>query len=154
MKAIGFRVEPKQVHWAVVEAGGATKRLLAVGKFPAPVSYSEAQSLDWYRTQVRTLIDEHSPDKIAVRYQEPSAGKANSTSSHRRARIEGIILESAFSKGKEIITGPWATWSSLLKTKSAKQYLGRDEIRGIDQSAIADDYKQEAFLAALAAVGG
>jgi hypothetical protein len=154
MKAIGFRAEPKQVHFVVIERSGDTGIVKARGKLLAPASFSEAQQLDWYRGKVRTVLDEHKPEKVAVRYPEPSARQGKVTSAQRRLRIEGVILEAAFSKGKEIVTGPWATWSSLLHTKSAKEYLSRDNVRGIDQTGVKDDYEREAFLAALASIGG
>jgi hypothetical protein len=155
MKAIGFRAEPKQVHWVAVErdADGEQGAVKAAGKLPAPVSYDEASALDWYRNKVRTLIDEFEPDRVAVRYPEPSARQSKPTSTHRRVRIEGVILEAAHSKGKKVVTGPWATWSSLLGTKSAKHYLSQDdEVRGTDIRSLKDDYKKEAFLAALGAL--
>ncbi len=153
MKAIGFRVEPKQVHWTIVEQTGNVGVIKAAGKLPAPASFSEAESLDWYRNKIRTIIDEYQPDRVAVRYPEPSARAGKVTSTHRRLRIEGVVLEASHSKGKKVVTGPWATWSSLLGTKSAKEYLARDEVRGINQTKIKDEHQREAFLAALAVLG-
>jgi hypothetical protein len=149
MKAIGFRVEPKRVHWAVVRRDGDQRVREGLGVLPAPASFFEAQALDWYRNHVNTLLDQYKADKVAVRYAEPSARQGQPTSAHRRARIEGVILEASYSKGKEIVTGPWATWSALLKTKSAKEYLARDYVRGVSQTD-ADEYKKEALLAAMA----
>jgi len=51
---------------------------------------------------------------------------------YERCRVEGVVIESLSSRGIELVIGPLATVSSGLGTKAAKQYLQRDDLRGLD----------------------
>lgn len=152
MKAIGFRAEPQAFLWAVVEASSGQLILIESGKSPAPRKYDEAQSLAWFRNEVRSLIDQFKPEKAAVRFPESNARKSNSKGSSQRLRIEGVILEAAQSKALSVITGPLATLTCKLNSKSAKAYLESEDFRGIDWSKISKN-EREAILAAGAALG-
>jgi Holliday junction resolvasome RuvABC endonuclease subunit len=153
MRAIGFRADPSTIYWAVVDGPNAPLVLVASGKLPAPATYVEAASLGWYRTEVRNLIDQYQPQKIAVRYPEPSARPGKVTSAHRRVRIEGVILEAAHSKGIEVLTGALVTIKSQLKTDSPKAYIGTGQFRGLDCSRLTTN-SREAVLMAATALGG
>jgi hypothetical protein len=154
MKAIGFRADPRTVFWAVVAKGDDGNNVLEdSGKLIAASASNESETLGWFRTEVRGLLDKFQPDRVAVRYPEPSAQRSHAISANERVRIEGVILEAAFSKGKSVLTGALATITANLGTESAKAYLKNPTIRGMDVSAI-KDYRKEAILVALAALGG
>jgi hypothetical protein len=72
-RAIGFRVEPKALHWAVVEGATASPTLIAIDKISAPKTFSEPKILSFFRERVLHLIAHHHPDKGGVRYAEPNA---------------------------------------------------------------------------------
>jgi hypothetical protein len=150
MIAIGFRAEPSALHWAVVEGTHRNPLLLAADTLKAPISFSEAASLGWFRSQVVHLYDQFSPAAAAVRYPETVMGRPNA-SANRRCRVEGVILEVAHSRGVEASTGALTTISKNLGTKGAKRYLGEDEFRGIDWSSYSKNC-QEAILVAVSAL--
>ncbi|HEX3147137.1 MAG TPA: hypothetical protein VHR66_03590 [Gemmataceae bacterium] len=150
MKAIGFRADPNALYWAVVSDGPLQR--VASGKLPAPAKYEEPAALSWYRTEVRNLIDEFSPDCAGVRYPEPSARVRYVVSAHARVRIEGVVLEAIDSKALPVLVGANATISSKLESKSAKAYLDTSSFRGIDWTALSDEIRQ-AVLVAAAAIG-
>ena len=153
-RAIGFRVEPSLVNWAFVE-GSPEQPVLALppGKLTSPVSYDEPQALTSYRERVLLLLEEHSPDVVAVRYAETFGRQGVRESDYRRCRIEGVILEAANSKGVRVITGALASISKNLGTRAAKHYLQDDDLRGLDWSKYPAKNMREAILVAVSALG-
>jgi hypothetical protein len=152
MVAIGFRVEPKAVHWAVVRGSKDAPVLVADGSIPAPKTYTEAAKLTYFRDRVATIIDQHQPAIAAVRYPETFGGSRGQTSQQARSRIEGVLLECANSKGLGVITGALKTISSKLGSQSAKAYLVQDELRSLDWSRKGANVR-EAILVGVAALG-
>ena len=121
MIAIGFRAEPSSLNWAIVEGTQHAPRLRAADILKAPVSFSEAASLAWFRTQVINLYEKFSPTGVAVRYPETIMGRSNQLSGNKRCRVEGVVLEVAQSRGVEVATGALNTVSKNLGTKGAKR---------------------------------
>ncbi|WP_071190022.1 hypothetical protein [Trichormus sp. NMC-1] len=125
VKAIGFRVEPQIVNYAVVEGTKQEPILVAHDKMSPPDSYDkECDKLVWYRKRLLTIIEQYQPQYGAIRLPEPSSFKtANKDSLLQRARIEGVILEGLGTKKIECIVGALATISSEINSKAAKKYL-------------------------------
>jgi hypothetical protein len=148
-RVLGYRAEARQFHWAVVEGTRDHPILLEYAKAAAPVSLDEAASLSWVRERARLIIRTHRPDAAALRSPEPIARGGNSDGARRRLRLEGVLLEACDSCQVRVTTGALATISANLGTKSAKAYLERGELRGIDISKLADPAR-EAVLVAVA----
>jgi len=152
MKAIGFRVEPKAVHWAVVTESDTAPILIGSGKFSAPKSYDEEpKALSWYRERIRSEVQKHSPDASGVRFPETFGRKGVTSSDQIRLRIEGVILESLNSCGVFVFGGAMKSISATLGSKSAKSYVDQSELKGLRW----DDYNKncrEAILVAVAAM--
>jgi hypothetical protein len=153
-RAIGFRVEPSSVNWALVE-GTSDAPILAVPaeKISAPATYGEPQALAFYRERVRLLLAHHRPQMVAVRYPETFGRTSMREADHKRCRIEGVIVEAASSLGLLVITGALASISKNLGTKAAKHYLEADNLRGLDWSPYAAKNIREAILVAASALG-
>ncbi len=152
MRGIGFRIEPRMINWAVVEGSPQSPVLVACDAIAPPRTFGEGQSLVWCRTQVRTFIDAYRPERAWIRYPEHSARPSRSTGVHTRARMEGVIIESAHSKGLRVMTGALNSISAKLGTASAKAYLGSSALLGLDWSKFSDN-RREAILAAVASLG-
>jgi hypothetical protein len=151
-RALGVRAEPSAINWAIVEGDQDHPTLLCADDARAPATYDEARSLSWYRSLVIQLIDEHDPQVVAVRYPEPKGRATQGDTPRRRSRIEGVVLEAAATAGKQVLTGALVTISARLNTKSAKQYLEEEELRGLDWSKH-NPQRREAILVAVAALG-
>lgn len=151
VKAIGFRVEPQTVNYAVVEGTKQEPILIVYDKMSPPNSYDEeSDKLVWYRDRLITIIEEHQPQFGAIRLPEPSSfGKIKKDSLLKRARIEGVILEGLGRKKIKCIVGALTTISSEIKSKSAKKYLSNDDFRNLDWSNIKDQKQREAILVAV-----
>lgn len=152
-RAIGFRVEPGLIKWALVE-GSPDAPILAVppGKLTSPATYDEPQTLTFYRERVLLLLSQHSPDVVAVRYAETFGRQSVRDSDYRRCRIEGVILEAANSRGLRVVTGALASISKNLGTKAAKHYLEGNDLRGLDWSKYPAKNVREAILVAASAL--
>jgi hypothetical protein len=151
MRALGFRAEPKQVHWAVVEGDADQPVLVDHDKAKPPVNMEEPEGLNWYRKRVAFLIEKFSIDVVGVRYQETHGRRGNVDSICRRSRIEGVLVEAAFAAHVSVVPGVLNQLSARLKTRSAKHYLEDGELRGLDLSSLRAE-RQEAVLVAVAAL--
>ena len=149
MRAIGFRAEPDAVTYAIVDGTLSAPTLVAFQRITAPATFKEAAALAWYRERVRRVVQEYQPKRAAVRYPEPSARKGHPTSAHKRARIEGVVLEAMHAENLAIVTGPLATISARLGSESAKAYITQDDLRGLDWTKL-NANAREAVLAAAA----
>jgi hypothetical protein len=149
-RALGFRVEPSGVNWAVIEDRGGVPALIAAESASAPTTYDEAHALAYYRERVLFIVQNYAPDIVAVRYPEP-VGRTSGDAMRRRARIEGVVLEAAASEGLSLYTGALVTISSSLKTKSAKTHLNEEEFRGLDWAKY-NGMLREAMLVAIASM--
>ena len=70
-----------------------------------------------------------------------------------RARIEGVMLETADAHGAAVIAGQMAMIRGGLGTKSAKAYLSEEDLRGLDWSTIKNVNRREAIMVAASALG-
>lgn len=153
MRALGFRVEPKMVHWAVVDGTVASPVLVEVDKVSAPKTFSEAQALSFYRSHVLLLVSQHAPSHAGIRYAEPTAQSSDS----QRMRIEGVVLQALHEKALPIFTGAIKSMAAAMKAteQKPKQYFERDDLRGLDWSEVSHNGREAIFVAtaALAEVG-
>lgn len=154
--SVGFRVEPKRIHFAVLKGNSEDPRLVDEGRFSAPQHYAEAEALTWYRTRTGTLLEKHRPGRAAVKYMESIAGRGrpprSTDNTRRRHRIEGVLLQVLHERGVGTSTGPFATITSRLGSDSAKAYLDREEFRGLDWGS-KTKLLREAILVGVAALG-
>jgi hypothetical protein len=152
-RAIGFRVEPTQVHWALVEGTPEAPILVAADKIIPPATYDESRALTFYRERALLLFSQHAPDWVAVRYAETFGRRAVGEKDNRRCRIEGVLIEAASARGLKVVTGALASISKNLGTKAAKHYLEGSDLRGLDWSRYPAKNVREAILVAASALG-
>jgi hypothetical protein len=155
-RALGLRVEPAAVHFAIVEGTADAPVLVADDRYAAPKGFQEAEALSWYRSRTRVLLNEHRPDRAAMKYMESVAGRGrpprSTDSTRRRHRIEGVLLQLLEEEGVPVRTGPFATVAAGLGSKSAKAYVEAEDLRGLDWSG-KRPLAKEAILTAVAALG-
>lgn len=155
-KAMGIRVEPKKVHYAVVEGAAEEANLISAQSVAAPVTHNEPAQLTWYRERVQALMREHMVDAVGVRYPESNSRGSGSASAMRRLRIEGVLLEAANALSIAVpVAGPLRHIESRLgASKPLKAYMTSDEeIRGISLAGKNANVR-EAILVAVAALEG
>lgn len=154
MSTFGFRAEKDKVHYAIADGCSESPILIEQSKFSAPKTYSLAQQLSWYRDRVQTLLQKHAPTYVYIRQAEtflrakPAANALESM--FTRARIEGVLLESVNEKGIPVESGKMQNLSSKLGSSSAKKYIEKGELRGLDLDGIKNKSTREAILAAVA----
>jgi hypothetical protein len=152
MKAIGFRAEPNQVHFAVIDS--ATPTECTTDRLRIGGGKATAEELALLRTAIVNVIEMYKPDVACVRTSDTPQSLRYVQSSFERARIEGVIMEASASKGVKTIAGPAVTIKAGMKTKTPlKAYAELDEVRGIDLSRRKNPALREAVYAALAGLG-
>lgn len=151
-RAIGFRVEPRAVHWALVEGTGEEPVLVESATISAAKTHTEPEALSWFRARIKDLILRYEPSAAGIKYTEQIARGGRGDSARLRCRIEGVILQLLNEERLEIFTGNYRRVSGLMGSKSAKQYLDSDDLRGLDWSAVTK-VRREAVLVAVAALG-
>jgi len=149
-KALGFRAEAKQIHWAVVQGTQQNPIEIAHGSAAAPVNLDDAPALSWYSSRVKLILQTHKPNVATIRTAESIARGSNKEGNRRRLRIEGVLLQTIDSCGLKVTMGALATISGKLGSQ-AKAYLDSGEFRGLDLSKFPLPLK-EAFLVAVAAL--
>src|SRR6266436_4634469 len=149
-RALGFRAEPKQIHWAIVEGTRHTPILIAHDNAAAPVNLEEAAALSWYTSRVKLIIEKYKPAAAMIRTAESVARGSHMDGPRRRLRIEGVLLQTIDSCGLEVSIGALAVISGKLGSH-AKKYIDSGELRGLDLSKIPLPSK-EAILVAVAAL--
>lgn len=148
MRGIGFRVEPKAIHWGIVEGTKDSPLVIADDVISAPKTYDEASTLSLYRSQISLVLNQYYPKAAAIRYSEPNARGKLTNSTRLRVQIEGIILQLLHSEGLNTIAGASNTLTANIGSDSLKKYISSDEFRGIDWASRSDK-RREAILAAV-----
>lgn len=149
-RVLGFRAEPRQIHWAVVEGTRRVPILVAHSNAAAPVNLDEAPALSWYSTRVKHIVETYKPAVAAIRTAESVARGSNKDGPRRRLRIEGVLLQTIDSCGLKVTIGALAMISGRLGSQ-AKKYIDSGELRGLDLSKLPLPSK-EAILVAVAAL--
>lgn len=155
MIAIGFRVSPQAVYWAVARGTLESPILVSDGKFSAPKTYTDAASLTWYRERVLATVAQYKATVSAIRFPESFSSRSGLASSTQvRLRIEGVILEALNAAACEIrVAGSTRHIESKLQADTPlKEYMDQADIRGINWNGKAKELK-EAILVAVAALG-
>lgn len=140
------------LNWAVVEGPSELPILIDADVLKTPETYSEASRLKWFREKVYLLIDTYSPELAAVKSAETRMPHPQFATLYQRCRVEGVVIEALNSRGIEVVIGPFSTVSSGLGTASAKQYLTRDDLRGLDWRKHKGN-RREAILVAVSVLG-
>jgi len=145
---LGFRAAPAALSWAAVTGTAEEPQFVDAGTIAAPATIreDEAAVLAWIHNRVLLLLNEHHPEAVGVRYAESFGAKGARDPDRKRARIEGIVMLAAKSRGIEVATGPLKMIGARLGSKKPKDYLEDQELRGIDLSGRSKE-QQEAILA-------
>jgi hypothetical protein len=147
-RVIGFRAEPRLIHWAVLDGTQKHPTIHAQDKINAPASADESAILGMFRERARHLFTTYTPDAVGIRSAELSARGSNKDGPRRRLRVEGVLLEASHSWNLPVTMGALGTISSKLDTKRAKKYLESGQFRGLDLKSL-PGARREAVLVAV-----
>ena len=147
MKAIGFRAFPQGFHWAAVSGSRAEPILEDAQTVEAPLAFGDCEALKFLEDECRRILADNAPHSAALREAEFS-GKGAVAAGRKRCRVEGVIAASCGRIGVEAKLSTLATISSNLSTPKAKEFLEREDLRGLDWR----DYKKDQREAILVSV--
>jgi hypothetical protein len=155
MVTIGFRVSPKQVTYAVLNAKqGDVPSVLALSEVVVPPALETPRQLQFVRTTLLDVMEEHGILRAGLRVVEGNAQQKNPF----RLNMEGVVQELLASAHLErFIAGPIATIAAQLFPKDrsrVKRLIEGEEtlaITGTLEWASLEKDQREAILMALAA---
>src|SRR5438093_9078056 len=118
MDAIGFRVSPKSVTYAIVRGpveGSFT--LVQVGEVCVPSALETPRQLQFVRTALLDIIEEHSVSRAGLRLTETTAVRVDPF----RLNMEGVVQELLASSSVErFVAGRIVTIAALLGERDRK----------------------------------
>lgn len=88
LRAIGIRVSPSEVYYAVVEAREEYE-ILTVSSVVVPPALELPEQLHFIRTTILDLMVEYAVERAGIRLTEPNA----KSTSVERLNLEGVIQE-------------------------------------------------------------
>lgn len=150
--SVGFRAAAASLHWAAVSGSQACVVLEDSGVFRVPATGDESGGLAYLRDRANHLLRQFAPLAVSLRFAEHSGPGGRKDSDRKRARIEGVVMELAFSNGVPVSVGPLQQMALRLgekNAKAAKELLASDEVRKLDWSSIKDKSRREAILTAI-----
>lgn len=156
MGAIGFRVTPTEIFYAVLEGDTNLPKIVLYEKIRMPKALDFPAALTWCRNNIIELFAEYKASACGIKMAEPlsrSMGAAAYKGSIIRANMEGILIESANYSGLKVVAGPYSSISSLIESKKPKKYIDADEFRSIEGWDQMNDKYKESILAGVAALG-
>jgi len=145
---LGLRAEPEGFHWAIVTGTLQQPVLEGSGSETAPKTFSEGEALAWVRQKAAQVIEVFRPNAVAVRYPERVARGFNKDSAKSRCRIEGVLVEVSSTNNLSVITGALNTFGKHLCSKSPKEDLASEDLRGLDWSKHKDKLREAILVAA------
>jgi len=153
MNAIGFRVSPSKVTFAVVQTATDGKFAIAVtGEVVIPFALDTPRQLQLVRTSLLDLIEEHGITRAGLRTTEAIAPHKDSF----RLNVEGVVQELLASGSVErFVAGSIVTVAALLGEHDRtviKEFVGGKKPRQIvGEWEKLDDLEREAVLVAASA---
>ena len=136
MSSIGLRADNGKLYWAILSGTASAPVVDASDVINAPKTYTDANSLSWFREKTISLINTYKSTRGAVRTIEPKA-RANQ-SFYCRLRLEGVCLEALISQGLEAKLTLHSTMTADLESRSTKKYVEAGHFRGIDLTLYSD----------------
>lgn len=148
MNTIGIRVEPKEIHYTIINGNDFFVNTL---KLPIALNNDIPRQLSYIRTVLFSVINENNVQCAGLRTVEGSA----ITKSSFRINIEGVIQE-LFSNStvKSYFAGTLTSMAFRLKKTSSdlKECInGKANLFNVNNWDQLTQQKRESFLAALAA---
>jgi hypothetical protein len=114
MIAIGFRVSPSQVAYAIVRAAPPDFSVIDVSAVLVPLALSPPRQLQFVRTALLDVMEEYGTTRAGLRLAEATAQRTHAF----RHNLEGIIQELMTNSSVErFITARIATIAALIGEK-------------------------------------
>lgn len=150
LRAIGIRVSPRDVFYAVVEKGDE-HQVLAVASVVVPPALDLPERLHFIRTTILDLMTEYEVRRAGIRLTEPTA----KSTSVERLNLEGVIQELISSSDVEAyFAGPIATIAARLgevDRSRVKEYFEGQPFMGLEGWSDYIREQRESIVTAVAA---
>jgi hypothetical protein len=149
-RAIGIRVAPREVHYAVVE-GSEDLQILSVASVVVPPALQLPEQLHFVRTTILDIMAEYDVRRAGIRLTEPNA----KSTSVERLNLEGVIQELLSSSHVQAyFAGPIATIAARLgeaERTRIKEYFDGEPFLGLQGWSDYSREERECVVTAVAA---
>lgn len=150
-RAIGIRVSPRKVYYAVVEGAEEDHEVLAVACVVVPPALELPAQLHFIRTTVLDIMAEYQVRRAGIRLTEPNA----KSTSVERLNLEGVVQELLSSSDVgTYFAGAIATIAARLgdtDRSKVKDYFEGQPFLGLDAWTAYSREERESIVTAVAA---
>ena len=157
-KAIGFRVSPNEIYYAIVVHKEENYELISISSLRIPVAIDDPQKLGFIRNTVSTILLQYGIQFAGIKLIEGNARASINNELIFRFNVEGVLKELlSNSTTKNCLLGLTTNIAAILKIEKAKSAEMLDSVWNIEgiktdsgKKIIAEH--KEAILVALAAL--
>ena len=157
-KAIGFRVSPHEIFYAIVENKDKTYDFISISSLKIPVTLGDPQQLSFIRNTILTILLQYNIEYAGIKLLEGNARSSINNGLIFRCNIEGVLKE-LLANGRTIncFLGLTTNISAILNIKKAKPVEMIETIVNTEGMVTDSDKKvttehKEAILVAIAAL--
>lgn len=157
-RAIGFRVSPAEIYYAIVENREGTYEFISISSLKIPVAIEEPQKLSFIRNTISTMLLQYNIEFAGIKLIEGNARSAINNALIFRFNIEGVLKELLSNgRSKNCFLGLATNIAATLEIEKAKPaemldvLINTEDLRTDNDKVVSADYK-EAMLVALAAL--
>lgn len=142
MKAIGIRVQAKQIYYSIVEETDAEYNIMAIEKFTVPIALPMPDRLSYIRTSFKSIIKEFDVSNAGIRIAE--LGQNINNGVIERAYMEGVLQELLSNCSvNNYFSGRKNTIARLLRTNQKEITSYMDAEKSLFEFDNWSDYKKE-----------
>jgi hypothetical protein len=153
LRAIGIRVSPKRVYYAIVTCTDELCELLTVSSLLVPPALQPPDQLRFVRTTLLDIMDEYTVARAGIRISEYTAQKI----SIERINIEGVVQELLSSSGVDAyFAGRIANIAALVREPDRariKRYFDGEQFMSVTRWDSLVSEAREAIVTGVAALG-
>jgi hypothetical protein len=151
---LGLRCTPKEVHYVVLQKIDEVTSLVANDRLVAPASAELAIQIGYVADSVAAIAGRYEVEAIGIKLTEPFGLKQRGTGQSELTRIyfEGSIQAEMARSGKVCLSALSNQIRAILKSRSPKEYILRNEFRNLAEFASLSKEQKEAAMVAEAAL--
>lgn len=156
--AIGFRVSPNEIYYAIVGNKEESYELISISSLKIPFALDEPKKLSFIRNTVSTVLQQYNIQFSGIKLIEGNARASINNSKIFRFNVEGVLKEIlSNSATQNCVLGLTTNIAAILgieKTKSVEMLnscLDTEDVKTDSDKKISAEHK-EAILVALAAL--
>lgn len=158
MNAIGFRVAPTEISYAIVQENGKQNEIISISSLKIPASIGVSEQLSYIRKTFETIISQYDVSFAGIKLIEGNARTSINNSLIFRFNVEGVLMElftnSTVRRHFLGVASNIASTLNISKQKPLEMLTGVVDLTNVvsDSGKRISTEQKEAILVALAAL--